>query len=131
MALYRVMKGADAWEYEGKGHYNCKATRLHTFDDFEGGKLTMGLTHFFPAKDGQPGGGAYVRQAAFEMIYYVKKGNLTIITADEETDDPAKMTRHDLVEGDSIRFMPGACRGIDNVSDEIVQMLVVMIVEKH
>lgn len=124
--LYRVMKGADAWEYEGKGHFNCKATRLHTFDDFEGGKLTMGLTHFFPAKDGQPGGGAFVRETGFEMIYYVKKGNLTIITADTE-DGP--QTRHELVEGDSVRFMPGACRGIANESDEVVQMLVVMIVE--
>ena len=57
--LYKVMKGADAWEYEGKGHYNCKATRLHTFDDFEGGKLTMGLTHFFPKKGDQPGGLPY------------------------------------------------------------------------
>ena len=121
MALYKVMKGADAWEYEGKGHYTCKATRLHTFDDFEGGKLTMGLTHFFPH------GGAYVRETNFEMIYYVKKGNLTIITADTED---GEQTRHHLVEGDSVRFMPGACRGIDNESDtEVVQMLVVMIVE--
>lgn len=121
MALYKVMKGEDAWEYEGKGHYTCKATRLHTFDDFEGGKLTMGLTHFFPH------GGAYVRETNMEMIYYVKKGNLTIITADTED---GEQTRHQLVEGDSIRFMPGACRGIDNESDtEVVQMLVVMIVE--
>lgn len=119
--LYKVMKGADAWEYEGKGHYDCKATRLHTNTDFEGGKLTMGLTHFFPH------GGAYVRQTNFEMIYYVKKGNLTIITADTED---GEQTRHQLVEGDSVRFMPGACRGIDNESDtEVVQMLVVMIVE--
>lgn len=123
MALYKLMRGADAWEYEGKGHYNCKATRLHTNTDMEGGKLTMGLTHFFPGKDGQPGGGAFVREAGNEMIYYVKKGNLTIITADTE-DGP--QTRHQLVEGDSIRFMPGCCRGIDNESDEIVQMLVII-----
>ena len=121
--LYKVMKGVDAWEYEGKGHYTCKPTRLHTNTDFEGGKLTMGITYFFP------GGGAYVREANFEMIYFVKKGNLTIITADSE-DENAERTRHQLVEGDSVRFMPGACRGIDNESDtEVVQMLVVMIVE--
>ena len=117
--LYRVQKLEDIFEYEGKGHFTCKATRLHTCTDMEGGQLTMGITHFFPH------GGAFVRETQFEMIYYALKGGITIITADTED---GEQTRHYLKEGESIRFMPGACRGIDNDTEETVQMMVVMIV---
>ncbi len=114
--LYKVTKAEDAFEYEGKGHFNCQATRLHTNTDFEGGKLTMGLTHFLP------NGGAEIRPANFEMIYMCMSGQITIPIGNDGTE-------HVMNPGDSIRFMPGAERGIRVTSKCCADMLVVMIVE--
>ena len=48
MALYKVTKAEDAFQYFPAGHYDVRCTRLHTADDLEGGKLTLGLSHFLP-----------------------------------------------------------------------------------
>ncbi len=125
--LYKYVKAEDAWEYEGKGHYNCQATRLHTFSDMEGCKLTMGLTHFLP------NGGAFIREANFEMIYFCVSGQITIpVSASGKTGEDGEVIAEEefvMNPGDSVHFAKGAFRGIRVTSKGCADMLVVMIVE--
>ena len=70
MALYKVTKAEDAFQYFPAGHYDVRCTRLHTADDLEGGKLTLGLSHFLPQ------GGAEMAEATLEMCYYIQAGEI-------------------------------------------------------
>ena len=112
---HKFVKVEDRFEYEGKNHYNCQTTRVHTYDDFEGGRLTMGVTHFLP------NGYADVREAANEMIYTCLSGKIAIPVVDDGVE-----TEYVLDPGDSVRFMPGCARGIKVLGTECADMQVVI-----
>ena len=114
MALYKVTKAEDAFQYFPPGHFDVRCTRLHTADDLEGGKLTRGLSHFLPE------GGAEMAEATLEMCYYIQKGEMTVAVENDNTE-------YVLHAGDSIRFMPGTKRAPKNTGIHVAEMLVMML----
>ena len=115
---HKVVTVADRFEYEGKLHYNCQTTRLHTNTDLEGGKITMGVTHFLP------NGYADIRPAAFEMVYTCLLGKIAIQIRDEGVE-----TEYILNAGDSIRMMPGCERGCRVIGPDYCDLQVVIVNE--
>lgn len=113
---HKLVTVADRFEYEGKLHYNCQTTRVHTATDFEGGKVTMGVTHFLP------NGYADVRPAAYEMIYTCLLGKIAIQIVDGDVN-----TEYVLDAGDSIRMMPGVQRGCRVIGPDYCDLQVVII----
>lgn len=114
--LYKVTKAEEAFQYFPPLHYDVRCTRLHTNTDLEGGKLTLGLSHFLPE------GGAEMAEANLEMCYYIQKGEMTVQIENDNTE-------YVLHAGDSIRFMPGTKRAPKNTGLHVAEMLVMMIAE--
>ncbi len=107
---YKITKSTQAVTYDPAGHYDMRATRLHNAADVEG-SITLGLSHFLP------GGGAEMRKAPNELLYYIISGEMTIFTDDGET--------HVLHAGDSIHFSPMQGRESKNTGSVTAQMLVI------
>ncbi len=112
--LYKVTKAEEAFQYFPPGHFDVRCTRLHTAEDLEDGRLTVGLSHFLPE------GGAEMATATCEMMYYIQAGQMTVTT-----DNDGK--EHVLNAGDSIRFMPGQGRAPKNTGIKCAEMLVIMV----
>lgn len=107
---YKITKREAAVPYAPAGHYDMRATRLHTSDDV-GGSITLGLSHFLP------GGGAEMGKAPVELLYYVVEGEMTVTTDDGQV--------HVLKAGDSIHFSPEQGRESKNNGSVTAQMLVI------
>jgi quercetin dioxygenase-like cupin family protein len=106
---YKVTRMAEATVYNPPGHFDMKATRLHSAGDVDG-SITLGLSHFLP------GGGAKMAEALIELLYYIVEGEMTIGTSDGE--------KHVLHAGDSIHFSPGQGRESINTGHTSAKMLV-------
>ena len=108
--MYKVTKANESYNYEAKGHYDVRTTRLHDPEDVDG-QITLGLSHFLP------GGGAEMGTAPKELIYYIIEGEMTVTT-----DDGKETVLH---KGDSIHFGPNQGRASKNTGITAAQMLVV------
>jgi len=108
--MYKVTKANESYNYEAKGHYDVRTTRLHDPEDVDG-QITLGLSHFLP------GGGAEMGTAPKELIYYIIEGEMTVTT-----DDGAETVLH---KGDSIHLGPNQGRASKNTGVTAAQMLVV------
>ena len=107
---YKVTGVNEARNYEAKGHYDVRTTRLHDADEV-GGVITLGLSHFLP------GGGAEMAKADKELLYYVVEGQMTVYTDDDKS--------HVLDGGDSIHLSPNQGRGCKNTGHSAAKMLVI------
>ena len=107
---YKVTKKNESIRYEAKGHFDVRTTRLHDAKDV-GGDITLGLSHFLP------GGGAEMAKSPKELIYYIIKGEMTVMTEDGK--------EHRLLEGDSIHLSPNEGRSSRNTGNISAEMLVV------
>lgn len=106
---YKVTKANESRNYEAKGHYDVRTTRLHDAEEVQG-QITLGLSHFLP------GGGAEMAKAPKELLYYIVEGEMTISTDDGQ--------QHVLHAGDSIHFSPNQGRASKNTGIVTAQMLV-------
>jgi quercetin dioxygenase-like cupin family protein len=113
---YKVTRTTETVIYNPPGHFDMKATRLHSAGDV-GGNITLGLSHFLP------GGGAEMAEAPIELLYYIIEGEMTVGTPDGK--------KHVLHTGDSIHFSPHQGRESTNTGHSSAKMLVLSCPEKQ
>ena len=101
----------DAKPYEARLHHAMTALQLQGGAESETRHFTMGLSHFLP------GGGASFSASATEKIYLVIAGEVTVITQSGEVT---------LGPLDSCHLAPGEGRSIENRSNAIATMAVVV-----
>lgn len=101
----------DAQPYEAPNHWDVTGLRLQGFE--EGGPTNqwVGLSQFLP------GGGAGPDSTPFEKVYVVLEGEMTVIIDGQETV---------LKKYDSCTIAPGEVRSIENRSNLVCTMLVVI-----
>ncbi len=106
-----VKRFEDAKPYVAPNHFDVTGLRLQGFE--EGGPTNqwVGLSQFLP------GGGAGPDSTPIEKVYVVLEGEMTVIIDGEETV---------LGKYDSCTIPPGQVRKIENRSNHICTMLVVM-----
>ena len=101
----------DAKPYEAKLHHAMTALQLQGGAENETKNFTLGLSHFLP------GGGASWSASATEKIYLVIAGHVTVVTDKGETT---------LGPLDSCHLAPGEGRSIENRSNEVATMAVII-----
>ena len=108
-----VKRFADAKSYEAPNHRDCTSLRL--FGAEEGGtkNLIVGYSHFLP------GGGAGPDASPPEKVYFVLRGELTVIVNGKETV---------LKANDSCVIEPNETREIINRGNEVCSILVALAV---
>ncbi len=101
----------DARPYQAPNHWDVVGLRLQGFE--EGGPTNqwVGLSQFLP------GGGAGPDSTPFEKVYVVLEGEMTVIVDGTETV---------LGKFDSCTIAPGELRKIENRSNHVCSMLVVI-----
>lgn len=106
-----IKRFEDAQTYEAPNHWGVTGLRLQGFE--EGGPTNqwVGLSQFLP------GGGAGPDATPFEKVYVVLEGEMTI-----EWDGQAEVLR----AMDSCTVPPGQVRRIENRSNHVCKMLVVI-----
>ncbi|MGH9088605.1 MAG: cupin domain-containing protein [Acidimicrobiales bacterium] len=101
----------NAAPYSAPGHHDMAAFRLQGHGASSTEHFWVGLSHFLP------GGGAERSATPIEKVYVVVDGQLTFVTDEgEEVLGPL----------DSCRFAPGEARTVENRSNRVASMLVVM-----
>jgi quercetin dioxygenase-like cupin family protein len=98
--------------YKAPKHFEMTAFRLHGKEESGAKKFWMGLSHFLP------GGGAEYDESATEKVYYVLKGQITVVDKNNN-----KIV---LNESDSIHIDPNEGRAIINESNMPASTLVVI-----
>lgn len=106
-----ITRLADAMPYEAVNHHDMVALRLQGHEATGAASFWVGLSHFLP------GGGAARSATPIEKVYVVVDGELTFVTDDAE---------HVLGPLDSCRFAPGEARTVENRTNRVASMLVVM-----
>ena len=101
----------DAKAYEAPGHYGMAALRLQGHEASAAQHFWVALSHFLP------GGGVERSATSLEKVYVVVEGTLTFVTDDGE---------QVLGPLDSCRFAPGEARAVENRTNRVASMLVVM-----
>ena len=101
----------DAEAYEAPNHWDFSGLRLQGFEDGGPTSQWIGFSQFLP------GGGAGPDSTPFEKVYVVLEGEMTI-----EWDDQTVVLR----AMDSCTIPPGQTRRIENKSNHVCKMLVVM-----
>lgn len=101
----------DAQPYEAPNHFGVVGLRLQGFEENGPRNQWIGLSQFLP------GGGAGPDSTPFEKVYVVLEGEMTIIVEGEETV---------LGTYDSCTIPPGELRKIENRSNHVCKMLVVI-----
>lgn len=101
----------EARPYQAPNHWDVVGLRLQGFE--EGGPTNqwVGLSQFLP------GGGAGPDSTPFEKVYIVLNGEMTVIIEGTETV---------LGKFDSCTIAPGEVRKIENRSNHVCAMLVVI-----
>ena len=106
-----VKRFSEAQQYEAPNHFGVVGLRLQGFE--EGGPTNqwVGFSQFLP------GGGAGPDATPFEKVYVVLEGEMTVVVDGEE---------EVLGMLDSCTIPPNAERKIENRSNHVCKMLVVM-----
>ncbi len=109
----KITRANEVVPYEPAGHYDMRASRVHSAAMSGSAQLTLGLSWFLP------GGGAQRAKVndGMELIYYITEGQLTLTTETETTV---------LEAGDSCFFKAGDVRSVKNESARPAAMLVIM-----
>lgn len=107
----QVTRIGDAKPYDAAKHNDMIALRLQGFDASNTENFWCGLSYFLP------GGGAEHSASPLERVYIVIDGEVTVITDDGETV---------LGPLDSCRIAPGEARAVENRTNRVATMLVVM-----
>ena len=102
---------AEAKPYEAPNHFGVVGLRLQGFEGAGPKNQWVGLSQFLP------GGGAGPDSTPLEKIYVVLEGEMTVIVDGVETV---------LGRFDSCTIPPGEVRKIENRSNDVCKMLVVM-----
>ncbi|MEM8653355.1 MAG: cupin domain-containing protein [Pseudomonadota bacterium] len=102
---------ADAQPYDTPNHWGVTGLRLQGFEDGGPENQWIGFSQFLP------GGGAGPDATPFEKVYVVLDGEITVTVNDT-----------DMVLGpmDSCTIPPGEMRKIENRSNHVCKMLVVI-----
>ncbi len=106
-----VQRFVDAQSYEAPNHWDVKGLRLQGFADGGPENQWVGFSQFLP------GGGAGPDSTPFEKIYVVIEGEMTL-TIDGEVTTLGPM--------DSCTIPPGEERLLENRSNHVAKMIVVM-----
>ena len=106
-----VKRFEDAEAYEAPNHWGVVGLRLQGFEEGGPANQWIGLSQFLP------GGGAGPDATPFEKVYVVLEGEMTVITGGTETT---------LRRYDSCTIAPGEERKIENRSNHVCKMLVVI-----
>jgi quercetin dioxygenase-like cupin family protein len=107
----RVKRFAEALPYQAPNHRGVTGLRLQGFEDGGPKNQWVGFSQFLP------GGGAGPDSTAFEKVYVVLEGEMTVIIGGEETV---------LRAMDSCTIWPNEIREIVNRSNYVCKMLVVI-----
>lgn len=102
---------ADAEPYEAPNHWGVTGLRLQGFEDGGPENQWIGFSQFLP------GGGAGPDSTPFEKVYVVLEGEMTV-----EVDGVETVLR----SLDSCTIPPGEVRRIENKTNHICKMLVVI-----
>lgn len=107
----QITRHDEAKPYEAPLHYGVRGLRLQGFDATDTDAFWVGLSYF------EPGGGADMAATPMEKVYFVLKGEITVVTEDgEEVLGPL----------DSCHLEFNEARAVENRSDSETQMLVLM-----
>ncbi len=106
-----VKRFAEAKPYEAPNHRGVVGLRLQGFEPGGPTNQWVGFSQFLP------GGGAGPDATAFEKVYVVLEGRMTVIVGGEETV---------LGPMDSCTIAPGEVREIVNRENDVCKMLVVI-----
>ncbi|PJI86170.1 mannose-6-phosphate isomerase-like protein (cupin superfamily) [Yoonia maricola] len=106
-----IKRFADAAKYEAPNHWEVTGLRLQGFEDGGPTNQWVGFSQFLP------GGGAGPDSTPFEKVYVVLEGEMTVEIAGEIST---------LGPMDSCTIPPGEIRRIENKTNHICKMLVVM-----
>ncbi|MCP4071401.1 MAG: cupin domain-containing protein [Hyphomicrobiales bacterium] len=106
-----VKRFADAESYDAPNHRNVTGLRLQGFEDGGPENQWIGYSQFLP------GGGAGPDATPFEKVYVVIEGEMTV-----------SIDGADTVIGpmDSCTIAPGEVRILENRTNHVVKMLVVV-----
>ena len=102
---------ADAETYDAPNHWDVTGLRLQGFEDGGPENQWIGFSQFLP------GGGAGPDSTPFEKVYVVLEGEMTVEVDGTETV---------LGAMDSCTIPPGEVRRIENKTNHICKMLVVI-----
>ena len=105
---------SDLTPYDAPGHYNMVAMRVHGKEETGAEKFWIGKSVFLP------GGGAVwaYEDNPLEKVYYVLKGEMTVTDKDGN--------EYVIHANESISFPPNEGRGLENKSNEVAEMLVII-----
>jgi len=106
-----IKRFKDAETYEAPNHWGVVGLRLQGFEEGGPANQWVGFSQFLP------GGGAGPDATPFEKVYVVLEGEMTVITGGAETT---------LGRYDSCTIAPGEERKIENRSNHVCKMLVVI-----
>lgn len=106
-----IKRFADAQPYDAPNHWGVTGLRLQGFEEGGPDNQWIGFSQFLP------GGGAGPDSTPFEKVYVVLDGEITI-----EVDG----TEQILGPMDSCTIPPGETRRIENKTNHICKMLVVI-----
>ena len=106
-----IKRFEDAEAYEAPNHWGVHGLRLQGFEDGGPENQWVGFSQFLP------GGGAGPDSTPFEKVYVVLDGEMTI-----EWDGKTEVLR----AMDSCTVPPGQVRRIENKSNHVCKMLVVI-----
>lgn len=106
----KVRRIEDAVPYDAPGHFRMQARRL------QGGQASPATSCSVALSVFEIGGGAEQSATAFEKIYVVLSGEITVTT---ETDEVT------LKKYDSCLIEPGETRAISNHGQEPAELLVI------
>ncbi|WP_299366882.1 cupin domain-containing protein [uncultured Tateyamaria sp.] len=106
-----VKRFEDATPYEAPNHWGVTGLRLQGFEDGGPENQWVGFSQFLP------GGGAGPDATPFEKVYVVLEGEMTVTIDGTDTV---------LSAMDSCTIPPGEIRTIENRSNHICKMLVVI-----
>lgn len=101
----------DAQPYDAPNHFGTVGLRLQGFEDDGPKNQWVGLSQFLP------GGGAGPDSTPFEKVYVVLEGEMTVTVDGEATV---------LGKYDSATIPPGEVRTIENKTNDVCLMLVVI-----
>lgn len=106
-----VRRFGDAAAYEAPNHRGVSGLRLQGFEDGGPENQWVGFSQFLP------GGGAGPDSTPFEKVYVVLEGEMTVVIGGKETV---------LGAMDSCTIAPNEVRLIENRSNNVCKMLVIM-----